>query len=68
MAGVVIRVIPTTALITLATVPLSYLVYVQIRAFRGEVSTLVPALGKNVVVTLATPLLLFVGILIGIAL
>ena len=63
VAGVMGGVLPTAAAIPLVTLPLSYQAYVQIREYRGEVSTLVPALGKNVVVTLATPLLLFVGIL-----
>ncbi len=65
VAGVASGIFPLTALISLVTVWLTYQAYQKIRVYRGDVATLVPALGKNVIVTLATPLLLFIGILIG---
>jgi 1,4-dihydroxy-2-naphthoate octaprenyltransferase len=68
VTGVVIGVLPLTALIALITGWLTYQAYVQIREYRGDVATLVPAMGKNVIVTLLTPFLLFIGILIGKAL
>jgi 1,4-dihydroxy-2-naphthoate octaprenyltransferase len=68
VVGVATRVLPLTALIALFTSWLTYQAYTQIREYQGDISALVPALGKNVVVTLVTPFLLFVGILIGHAL
>jgi 1,4-dihydroxy-2-naphthoate octaprenyltransferase len=65
VAGVASGILPPSALLALLTAWLAYEAYRKIRAFRGDVALLVPALGKNVVVTLATPALLFLGILIA---
>jgi 1,4-dihydroxy-2-naphthoate octaprenyltransferase len=65
LGGVLAGVLPLTSLIALSTAWLVYQAYSRIRQYQGDITFLVPALGKNVVVTLATPLLLFVGILIG---
>lgn len=62
--GVASGTLPASALLALVTAWLVYEAYRQIRIFRGDVALLVPALGKNVVVTLATPALLFLGILV----
>jgi 1,4-dihydroxy-2-naphthoate octaprenyltransferase len=61
--GVILNRLPWAALIGLATGGLAYQVYKGIRGYRGEIKTLIPYLGKNVALTLITPLLIFLGIL-----
>lgn len=57
--------LPLATLLSLLTAGLSYQVFKAVKAYRGDVGELVPYLGKNVVVTLATPLLVFVGIIVS---
>ena len=57
--------LPLAALLGLLTAGLAYQVFTAVRGYRGEVSSLVPYLGKNVAVTLATPLLVFIGIILN---
>ena len=57
--------LPPATLLSLLTAGLSYQVFKAVKAYRGDVGELVPYLGKNVVVTLATPLLVFVGIIVS---
>ncbi|MBT3011680.1 MAG: prenyltransferase [Candidatus Thiodiazotropha sp. (ex Lucina aurantia)] len=61
--GVLLGRLPFTALIGLLTAGIAYQVFKGIRAYRGEIKHLIPYLGKNVVLTLVTPLLIFLGIL-----
>lgn len=68
LVGVVTGLLPLTALVALITAWLAYRAYRQISDYRGEVESLVPAMGQNVVVTLVTPSLLFLGILFDILL
>jgi 1,4-dihydroxy-2-naphthoate octaprenyltransferase len=65
--GVAMALFSYTALIALIPLWLIYQVFSQLRVYQGEISTLIPAMGKNVVITLLTPILLFIGILIGLA-
>ncbi len=53
---------PPGALLGLLTVGLTYQVFQGVKRYQGDLTQLVPHLGKNVVVTLLTPLLVFVGI------
>jgi 1,4-dihydroxy-2-naphthoate octaprenyltransferase len=66
--GVALDRLPWVALIGLATGGLTYQVYRGINAYQGEIKTLIPYLGKNVALTLITPLLVFLGILVEIKL
>jgi 1,4-dihydroxy-2-naphthoate octaprenyltransferase len=63
--GAVSGYLPPASLLGLLTVFLTYRIFVAVRRFNGEIEQLVPYLGKNVVVTLATPLLVFIGIVIS---
>lgn len=63
--GVVLNVLPTAALLGLLTVPLSVRIIRALRRFDGDLATLTPAMGMNVVVTLATPALVALGLFIA---
>jgi len=65
--GVVAGVLPLGALLGLLTFGLTYQVFQGVGRYRGQVVELVPFLGRNVVVTLLTPLLVFIGIVLHFA-
>ncbi len=54
--------LPVGALLGLLTAGLTYQVFQGVKRYQGDLTQLVPQLGKNVVVTLLTPLLVFSGI------
>lgn len=54
-------VLPITALLALATLPLFLPIVGKVHNYQGDLETLIPSLGKNVAVTLLTPLLLTLG-------
>jgi 1,4-dihydroxy-2-naphthoate polyprenyltransferase len=60
--GVVTGMLPMGALAGLLTLGLSYQIFQGVKGYRGDLAQLLPYMGKNVVVTLLTPLLVFVGI------
>ncbi|MEJ2611088.1 MAG: prenyltransferase [Candidatus Thiodiazotropha sp.] len=64
ITGVVFSYLPIASMFGLLTLPLTYLIYRGVENYRGELQQLTPYLAKNVMVTLLTPLLLFLGILI----
>ena len=57
---------PASALLGLTTAFLAYQVYSVARRYSGVVDELIPSMGKNVMVTLLTPLLLAIGIGCGV--
>ncbi|MGD8912106.1 MAG: prenyltransferase [Candidatus Thiodiazotropha sp.] len=61
--GVVLGNLPLTALIGLSTAGLAYQVFSGVRVFSGDIQQLIPYLGRNVVLTLITPFLIFLGVL-----
>ncbi|MET0028295.1 MAG: prenyltransferase [Candidatus Thiodiazotropha sp.] len=63
--GVLGGMLPGLALLGLLTLPLSYQVFVGVRESNGDLPQLIPNLGKNVAITLATPLLVSVGIFLS---
>jgi 1,4-dihydroxy-2-naphthoate polyprenyltransferase len=63
--GAVSGYLPVASLLGLLTVVLTYRIFVAVRGYNGDIKQLVPYLGKNVIVTLATPLLVFIGIVIS---
>jgi 1,4-dihydroxy-2-naphthoate octaprenyltransferase len=65
--GVAMGELPIPALLSLVTIILIFSVFMNVRGYHGDVETLIPTLGKNVAITLLTPLLLFFGILISVA-
>jgi len=65
--GVAAGILPIGALLGLLTFGLTYQVFKGVGGYRGEVMELVPYLGRNVVITLLTPLLVFIGIAIHFA-
>lgn len=65
VVGVLIEVLPLTALLGLLTVPLSVVIIRALRRFDGDIGALTPAMGMNVVVTLATPALVALGLFIA---
>ncbi len=62
VAGVATGYLPLASLLGLLTLGLTYQVFNGVKAYRGDLKQLVPCLGKNVAVTLLTPLLVFIGI------
>ncbi len=62
VAGVVLGRLPMMALIGLVTGGLAYQNYQGVRVYTGDVKQLIPYLGKNVILTLVTPFLIFIGI------
>jgi 1,4-dihydroxy-2-naphthoate octaprenyltransferase len=65
LLGVISTYLPITVLLGLVTLPLTVQVYFELRRYRGDnIPQLIPSLGKNVVITLLTPFLLSVGVLV----
>jgi 1,4-dihydroxy-2-naphthoate octaprenyltransferase len=65
LIGVTAGALPPWALLGLLTLPLAVHVARGLAAEQENIPALVPFLGKNVILTLATPLLLAVGIFVG---
>jgi len=65
VAGVVAHALPVTALAGLATAPLAISAVRTALARPDDIAALVPAMGKNVIVSLATPVLVAAGLLLG---
>ncbi|MCC7113205.1 MAG: prenyltransferase [Burkholderiales bacterium] len=65
VAGVALRALPWTALAGLATAPLAWSAARAALAHPDDVDALLPAMGRNVVVNLATPALLAAGLFLG---
>ena len=63
--GVLLGSLPPTALLGLLTAPIAYQCFTGVRGFEGDLQQLTPYLGRNVLLTLATPFLVFLGILAG---
>jgi 1,4-dihydroxy-2-naphthoate octaprenyltransferase len=55
--------LPRAVLIALIPSLLSFAVYKAIRGYQGDVNSLIPSLGKNVVITLLTPALVTLGVM-----
>jgi len=68
LAGVLMGGLPLTALLGLLTAGFTIRIFKGVKDYQGNVDELVPQLRKNVLVTLATPFLVFVGILVDITL
>ncbi|MEJ2454425.1 MAG: prenyltransferase [Candidatus Thiodiazotropha sp.] len=64
--GVISGLLPAGVLLGLLTLGLTYQVFRGVSRYRGDVAQLVPFLGKNVVVTLLTPLLVSIGAVVQI--
>jgi 1,4-dihydroxy-2-naphthoate octaprenyltransferase len=64
--GVISGLLPVGVLLGLLTLGLTYQVFRGVARYRGDVAQLVPFLAKNVVITLLTPLLVFVGAVVQI--
>jgi hypothetical protein len=60
--------IPLTALLGLMTAGFTIQIFKGVKDYQGNIDAIVPQLGKNVVVTLATPFLVFIGIVVDILL
>jgi 1,4-dihydroxy-2-naphthoate polyprenyltransferase len=66
IVGCLIGPLPVGALLALLTIPAAILVGRKVVTFsQGNAEQLIPAMGTNVAVTLLTPLLLAVGVVIG---
>jgi 1,4-dihydroxy-2-naphthoate octaprenyltransferase len=64
VCGVLIGLLPVTTLIGLLTAGLVYKIYVVVKQESSERDQLIASLGRNVIVTLITPSLIFIGVLI----
>jgi 1,4-dihydroxy-2-naphthoate octaprenyltransferase len=65
VVGVLLGSLPPTSLLGLLTAGIAYQTYSGVGDFKGDLQQLIPYLGKNVLLTLATPFLVFLGILAG---
>jgi 1,4-dihydroxy-2-naphthoate polyprenyltransferase len=63
--GTIFGLLPVTSLLCLLTSVLSYQIYNGIRDYDGATEQLIPYLGRNVLLTLATPALIFLGIIVS---
>jgi 1,4-dihydroxy-2-naphthoate polyprenyltransferase len=66
LLGVATHLLPLWALLGMLTMPLTYPVFLGVRRFNGDLLQLIPSLGKNVAITLLTPLLVFIGIVVNV--
>jgi 1,4-dihydroxy-2-naphthoate polyprenyltransferase len=65
IAGVVLGYLPIWSLLGLATIPLAVRVFGGLKNHAEDIPQLVPYLGQNVLIVLATPVLVAVGLFIG---
>jgi 1,4-dihydroxy-2-naphthoate polyprenyltransferase len=65
VVGVILKLLPIYCLIALLTAILAWRAYRGVRGNEDNLPGLVPSMGMNVMVNLATPLLLAVGLFIG---
>ena len=60
--SVITGLLPKAALVGLVPAIFSYQVFNSIKRYHGDTAKLIPYMGKNVIITLATPALLFIGV------
>jgi 1,4-dihydroxy-2-naphthoate octaprenyltransferase len=65
VAGVLLKLLPAWALLGLGTLPLAVLTARGAALHAENIPQLVPHLGRNVIVVIATPMLMAIGIFIG---
>ncbi len=65
IGGIVLRLLPPTTLLALLTIILAWRSYQGARRNAENIPALVPSLGVNVIITLATPILLAIGLMIA---
>ncbi len=65
IVGVLLGLLPLFALLGLLPIPLGLLVFRDVRTHHASVPQLIPVMGKNVMITHLTPLLLSLGIFLG---
>lgn len=68
IASVVLKILPVTALLGLLTLPIALKTVRGVLKNAENIENLVPFMGQNVIIVLLTPLLVGVGILLGLAL
>ncbi|MEJ2619184.1 MAG: prenyltransferase [Candidatus Thiodiazotropha sp.] len=64
VCGVLLGLLPVTTLLGLLTAGLVYKIYVVVKQQSCERDQLIASLGRNVIVTLITPSLIFIGVLL----
>jgi 1,4-dihydroxy-2-naphthoate polyprenyltransferase len=65
VAGWLLGALPIGALLGLVTAPLAISTFRAVRTGHGDLERLMPSLGKNVVLNLATPVLIAMGMIFG---
>jgi 1,4-dihydroxy-2-naphthoate octaprenyltransferase len=63
--GVALGLLPVSSLIAMLTAPLAWRTYRGVRQNAEDMPGLVPSMGMNVIINLATPFLLAIGLFIG---
>ena len=63
--GVLLGVLPIFCLLALLTAPIAWKSYTGAYKHADDVPSLIPSMGMNVVINLATPVLLAIGLFIG---
>ena len=65
LAGVLLNLFPGLCLIALLTAIFAWRAYRGARVNAENIPALIPSMGMNVIIVLATPILLAIGIMIG---
>ena len=65
IVGVILKLLPIYSLIALLTAIMAWFVYRRVSQNTNNIPALVPAMGMNVIIVLATPILLSIGLFIG---
>jgi 1,4-dihydroxy-2-naphthoate polyprenyltransferase len=65
LAGALLGPLPLLALLGLLTIPLAIPIFQDVRRHHASAPKLIPVMGKNVMITHVTPLLLALGIFLG---
>jgi 1,4-dihydroxy-2-naphthoate octaprenyltransferase len=65
IAGVALGYLPWPALLGLLTIIIAVPTYRGVRTYADDMEQLIPFMGKNVIINLATPLLMAVGLIIA---
>jgi 1,4-dihydroxy-2-naphthoate octaprenyltransferase len=63
--GATLGLLPVSSLIAMLTAPLAWRTYRGVRQNAEDIPGLVPSMGMNVIINLATPFLLAIGLFIG---
>ncbi len=65
IVGIILQLLPFTSMLALLTAPLAWRAYQGARKNAENIPALIPSMGLNVMINLATPVLLAIGLFLG---